>query len=270
LTGFAKNWRKLLQLQLNYSKMKLSDNLQIKSFTDPYPVWVVDNLLQNHLVDDIKKEWPDKESELWHSGHKKINGKTNILEQKMLAISDLDKMPSKIAELVEFFHDVEFLNHVKDITKIEDIHVDKSMRWSGMRTMLPKSYQMIHSDARKHPENKLRKELTLLFYLNKANYVREKDEGCLEIWDDSMQKMKRELEPINNRLVIFLNSDTSYHGVPTVNSERRAITFSYLKSGEASERNKALFVGRPQDSQEITEIGKERAFIRDKQKPKGL
>tara|TARA_R100001460_G_scaffold102453_1_gene147062 strand:- start:5 stop:766 length:762 start_codon:yes stop_codon:yes gene_type:complete len=250
--------------------MKINPNHKITFIENPYPVWVIDNLLDGNLVDEIKKDWPDKDSPLWHSGYKEVNGKKNILEERMLAISDLEKMPENIGDLVRFFHNEEFLNNIKDITGIQDIEADKSMRWSGMRTMLPESYQLIHSDARKHPENKLRKELTLLFYFNKKDCCKERDQGCLEIWDDSMKEAKHELEPLNNRLVIFVNSDTSYHGVPTVKSERRAITFSYLKNGEATERNKALFVGRPQDPKEVTKIGKERAFLKDKQKPKGL
>ena len=137
------------------------------------------------------------------------------------------------------------------------------MRWSGLRVMEPNSYQLIHSDARQHPNNILTKELTCLFYLNE-NYEKESHEGCLEIWDDTMTKRTHEIEPLDNRLVIFVNSETSYHGVPKVLKDRKAITFSIMSKNKSSSRNKALFVARPTDSDEISNLGKERSEIKDK------
>ena len=140
------------------------------------------------------------------------------------------------------------------------------MRWSGLRIMLPNSSQKIHSDARIHPINNLRKEITCLLYLNK-DYDRIKDEGCLEIWDDDMQRCMHEIEPVNNRLVLFLNNDMSYHGVPLVKSERKAITWSILSNKAASSpRSKALFVSRPQDDDAVSILGLERSKIKDKGK----
>ena len=79
--------------------MKINTNYKVSFIKDPYPVWVVDDLLDENLVDEIKKDWPDKDSPLWHSGYKEVNGKKNILEQRMLAISDLEKMPKNIGKI---------------------------------------------------------------------------------------------------------------------------------------------------------------------------
>ena len=243
---------------------------EVKSFDNPYPIWIVDNLLPIDLVNTLKSDWPDIKSDLWHGGFQDINGKKNILEQGMIAISDLEKMPDTIAKTITSFHTPEFVKHIEEITGIEGLLVDESLRWSGIRTMLPNAFQLIHSDARKHPENGLRKELTLLFYINKEDYNKETDAGCLEIWDDEMQNKVLDVEPLNNRLLIFLNSDTSYHGVPVVKSQRNTITFSLLKEGNSFDRNKALFVARPEDSEEVSKLGKERGFLKDKGKPKTL
>jgi hypothetical protein len=249
-------------MQINTSK--------IKTIKEPYPLWVLDNVLPINLVNDIKAEWPDRGSNLWHGGFKEINGKKNILEQGMIAISDLDKMPDKIVEVLRSFHTREFADQIEKITKIKGLLIDESLRWSGIRTMLPNAFQLIHSDARKHPENGLRKELTLLYYLNKEDYNKETDAGCLEIWDDDMQNKVLEIEPINNRLLIFLNSSTSYHGVPIVKSQRNTITFSLLKEGNSCDRSKALFVSRPQDDEEVSILGEQRGFLKDQGKPKPL
>ena len=75
--------------------------------------------------------------------------------------------------------------------------------------------------------------------------------GYFEVWNDDMTECTNSFAPLNNRLVIFHNSDTSYHGVPEVKRERKSITWSVLKSGEVSDRSKALFVSRPQDDKKM-------------------
>jgi len=64
-------------------------------------------------------------------------------------------------------------------------------------------------------------------------------------------------------MVIFVNSETSYHGVPKVLKERKAITFSVMSKNNSSTRNKALFVPRPEDSDDVKLLGVERAKITD-------
>ena len=80
-----------------------------------------------------------------------------------------------------------------------------------------------------------------------------------------MSELKVEIEPLHNRMIIFLNTDKSYHGVPTNNAHRKMITFSTLTSDLCYDRSKALFVSRKNiDSDEISQIGKNRAYVEDK------
>lgn len=229
----------------------------------PYPLWIIDNFLQIDILEKILNEWPDENDIRWNHGHDTINGKPNILEQKMLAISKKEHVPATISKVMDYFHSYQFCELLETITRIDGLIPDLSWRWSGLRTMLPESYQLIHSDARLNPETGYRKELTCLLYLNN-NYNKERDEGCLEIWTDDMQTRTHEIEPVANRMTIFLNSDTAYHGVPLVKSTRRALTFSILKEGDVGKRSKALFVKRPSDSDDVGQLGTERAFIKDK------
>lgn len=230
----------------------------------PYPLWIIDNFLQQDILEKILAEWPEETDSRWNRGHDTINGKPNILEQKMLAISKKEDVPPTTLKVMNYFHSDDFCKLLESITRIGGLIPDVSWRWSGLRTMLPNSYQLIHSDARLNPETGYRKELTCLLYLNN-NYNKERDEGCLEIWTDDMQTRTHEIKPVANRMTIFLNSDTAYHGVPLVKSNRRALTFSILKEGDVGKRSKALFVKRPNDPHEIDQLGKERANIGDKQ-----
>ena len=241
----------------------LNKDYKIEKIIYPYEIYVIDNIMDENILNRIKQSWLNIEENMWHTGYGDVNGKKNILEEGMMAISDVNKMPLYLQEILKYFHSDIFTKTISEITKIGDLIPDETMRWSGLRTMKPNSYQLIHSDARQHPNNILTKELTCLFYLN-DDYDKKSHEGCLEVWDDNMDKRIHEIEPLNNRMVIFVNSETSYHGVPKVLKERKAITFSIMSSNKTSTRNKSLFVARPTDSAEISDLGKERAEIKDK------
>jgi len=240
----------------------LNNNYKIDKITYPYTVWTIDNFLSEEIIKKMSDNWYGPEDDAWHKGHAVINGKKNILEQGMRGVSTLDKMPKEISEIAIQLHAQEFTDQIGKLVGIEDLISDKDMRWSGMRTMLPGSFQLIHSDARLSPESGLRKELTVLIYVQPL-YNEEHDTGHLEIWDDNMSECIHKIAPKYNSAVIFLNSDTSYHGVPDVNFERRAFTFSILKDAEATKRSKALFVARPEDSKEVREEGLKRSMIKD-------
>lgn len=241
----------------------INNNLNPLSFINtPYKIWIVDNFLSTDTLNVIESNWLDMNDDKWNSAHKLVNAEKNILEDGMLALSKSDSMPYEISEIVKYFHSTEFTSYIEKLTGINNLIPDFSMRWSGMRVMKPDSHQLIHSDARKSPETGLRKELTCLIYLSK-NYNETKHTGNLEIWDDDMKNCVHSIQPLYNRLLIFLNSDTSYHGVPNVNFERRSITFSVLKNAESSDRTKALFVPRPFDSREVKDQGFNRSIVND-------
>ena len=240
----------------------LNPNLTINKIENPYTVWVIDNFLNEETIKKMSDNWYEPENEAWHRGHATVNGKKNILEQGMRGVSTLDKMPKEVSEVASQLHSQEFTDQIGKLVGIEGLISDEAMRWSGMRTMLPGSFQLIHSDARLSPESGLRKELTVLVYVQ-PSYNEGRDTGHLEIWDDNMSECMHKIAPRYNSAVIFLNSDTSYHGVPDVNFERRAFTFSILKDAEATKRSKALFVARPNDSEEVREEGLKRSMIGD-------
>ena len=108
-------------------------------------------------------------------------------------------------------------------------------------------YQSIHSDARKHPHLGIEKRITLVGYLNK-NW-KEKDGGYTEIWDNEMTQCIDKVAPLYNRVLIFENTEKSYHGVPEVWKYRKSFLSSYLLDIKDfnETRPKARFVKRPNE-----------------------
>ena len=183
----------------------INKNLNIKLIENPYKIWIIDNFLKQNIVEDINDNWVSQDTGLWGSSYSELDGNKNILEDGMRWLNDYDLMPEEISNVMKYFHSDKFTETISKITDIDGLITDKNGNWSGMRTMLSDSYQLIHSDARTHPVNGLRKELTCLLYLNE-DYDRKRDEGCCEIWNDDMTEKIHEVEPINNRLMVFLNS----------------------------------------------------------------
>lgn len=248
---------------MKISRSIINDNFDLVELKEPYPVWIIDNFLNEHVLRMIHELWPSLKDPKWHGGHEMIDGEKNILEQGMISY-DIDDTRGYLNEFLTYLHSQDFTDKISEITGVDDLVGDESMRWSGIRTMVTDGFQAVHSDARLNPESGLRKELTCLIYFNED--WKQEDSGFFEVWNDDMTECTNSISPINNRMVIFLNSDTSYHGVPEVLSERRSITWSILKSGEVGERSKALFVSRPQDDDKVGELGKKRALVKDAHK----
>jgi len=240
----------------------LNENPIVKEISDPYPIWILDNFMVEGIAEAMLKEWPAVDDKQWNSGYATINGQKNILEQGVRTLNDSENYPPVVKEAMEYFHSVHFTKELERITGVKDLIPDTTGRWTNMRTMLADSFQMIHSDARRHPQNGLRKEITCLLYLNK-DHDRERDGGSLEVWDDDMKECKHLVDPIFNRFVIFQNSDTAYHGVTQVKQERKGLTFSVMTDKPSNPRIKALFVARPTDDKAIGELGRKRAKVDD-------
>jgi hypothetical protein len=243
-------------------KTLFNPDFSVKSYKDPFKFWVVDGIFQKDLSQDVLNVWPNLSDARWNKGYLSIGGHKNKLEDKMMAMSGKRNMPTFFKNFIKTLNSHESIAVYEKITGIKNLKVDDNWRWAGLRETLPGGHQLVHSDARKHPENGLRKELTLLFYF-REDYDRKRDEGCLEMWNDDMTQMIHEVEPIHNRMVIFLNTDQSYHGVPVTKANRKMITFSLLKEGETTERFKALFLARPDDDPVIDELGLERLRMKD-------
>lgn len=236
----------------------LNPNKSLTTIVHPYPVWIIDNFLKPEVPRRINAEWPENADKRWFRGIETIAGKENMLEHGRLAISNYEDMPEFTSNIFRYFHSSEFTSFLGELTGVEGLIPDETFRWSGMRIMLPDSWQLIHSDARKNPLDGKKKELTVLLYLNEG-YDRDRDEGCLELWDDDMTHCVESVPPLFNRLVVFRCTDTAYHGVPIVKGERRFLTFSVVSDFEGSERTRALFVRRPNDPDFIAEMGKHRS-----------
>lgn len=236
----------------------VNGNPTLTRINEPFPMWILDNFFKPEIPTRINTEWPDIDDPRWHHGITEVSGKKSVLEGKLRFIDKPEKYTPAAAEVMTFFYSPEFMSYLSHLTGIEGLFPDHTYRWSGMRTSYPGSFQLIHRDAQKHPENGFCRKLTVLYYLNEG-YRKETHGGCLEVWDKSMTTRMHEIQPICNRLLVFLCTEHSYHGVPEILQERRFLMSSAMTTEKTAESVRARFVARPQDSEEVRKQGDERS-----------
>ena len=241
----------------------INQNFKLTKIIDPYKIWILDDFLEPSYCNNLNKSWPNQDLPIWNKGVGKLFDKDGVLEDKMIAISGKENIPEPFHEFLTEITSNERLNFFKDLTNMEEITSDSSWRWSGLRETLKGGHQLIHIDARQHIETGLTKELTMLLYLN-DDYEEDRDAGQLEIWSADMKEKMHSIPPFYNRLVIFHNTDTSFHGVPETRNNRKMITWSMLNQKISSGDTRAKFVQRPDDPSIVKELSDERLKVKDK------
>jgi len=247
-------------------------NKLYKDFNDinkPYRYVVIDNFFTDEVANQLCDDYPSEDDRRWYRFRDKIEGIKNVLEQGMYGISKKEDMSNLWVDALLKINSIEYCKIVEQITGlskiIPDIHNDGIGQWTGLRTMKKGSYQLIHSDARLHPHLKLEKKLTIVGWLNRD--WKESDSGYLEVWNDEMTECIEKVDPLFNRVILFENTEKSYHGVPEVNSYRKSFLLSLLRDTKEYQeiRPKALFVKRPyeQDEELIDKIATTRANLTD-------
>lgn len=237
--------------------MKYLNRIDIEKFkasfndtSKPFRYAVIDNFFIKDICDKFSNSYPSQEDEIWYRFRDTIYGEENVFERRMMGISNTADLPPLGLDIINMLNSDKFLEILKELTGIDKLVKDTHNeigQWAGMRAMLPGAYQSIHSDARKHPHLGIEKRITLVGYLN--NDWEEKDGGYTEVWNNDMTECVDKVAPVYNRILLFENTDKSYHGVPEVNKYRKTFLTSYLlDSKDFSEtRPKARFMKRPNE-----------------------
>jgi len=248
----------------NYDKL----NEDFNDNNKPYRYVVIDNFFNDTVAHELSDDYPNIEDSRWYKFRDKIGDIKNVLEQGMYGISKVEDMSEMWLNTFLDLNSKEFCKLLEKVTGVDGVLSDTYNtigQWTGLRMMNKGSYQIIHSDARLHPHLQIEKKLTIVGYMNKSWGT--EDSGYLELWDNDMKKCVEKIKPVFNRIVLFENTKTSYHGVPEVNNYRKSFLISYLKDTKdfRETRPKALFMKRPfeKDGKLIDKIAAARANLTD-------
>jgi len=222
----------------------------------PYPFYYQDNILNTDFALELQKEIleiPKNDFDIYN----------NPFETK-LTYRDKNNFPKLSNKLFEYLETPEFISKISKLCGYELLK-DENRNFTQIHIFNNGDKLDIHLDAEVHPLTKDFKIITLGIYLS-SNW--HESYGCeLEIWNgDSWKKPNYKIYdciakiiPIFNRLIIFTNTNNSWHGAPNItngneNTKRIFFTISYLTPNLNKNklyREKALFIQRPIDIYDI-------------------
>jgi Rps23 Pro-64 3,4-dihydroxylase Tpa1-like proline 4-hydroxylase len=234
------------------------NNINIKkeefNIVKPYPYYFQDNYLENTFARNIQNE-------ILNINKNEFDRYSNPFESKN-TLRDKNKMPKYLNELFTYWTSDIFIKQLSDIVGY-NLFLDNEKNFWGVHTYENNDKLDIHMDAGLHPNNKMKKQVTIGLYLS-LNYSDKN--GCnFEIWDGSnigednpkLYTKVDSIAPLFNRFIMFLCNDYAWHGNPEPvigdsSCKRIFITISYLSENysDKNKRVKAYFIKRPEDPED--------------------
>ncbi|MBR9921239.1 MAG: 2OG-Fe(II) oxygenase [Bacteroidetes bacterium] len=208
----------------------------------PYKHLIIDNFLQEDLANSLYENFP-KVSQL-RKHYKGIN------ENKSEG-SSFEQYDNSFPQVLEAIKSKAFVSWLEQVVQIDDLLLPDDHRGAGVHQGKNGSFLDVHVDFSVHPILNMHRRLNLLIFLNKG--WKEEYGGLLELWNEDVSKLEKEVLPSFNRAVIFETTDTSYHGYDVINipeNETRKSIYSYYYSplAEGVKYHDTIFKPRPSDS----------------------
>jgi len=232
------------------SLFTINSTIDTEIFSDPFPHLCQDNFLEPSFATDIQHEILNIPDDAWDRYENPFESK-NTLRNKFT-------MPPKLDLLFGFLTSKEFVRKLSKKVGY-DLQLDLSRNFWGVHKYKPGDKLDIHVDAGYHPTSNLKKQVTLGIYLST-----EDESGCaLELWkgdnctevNPKLTEKVKSIDPVFNRLILFVCNDYSWHGnpEPTKTGNRIFVTLSYLTQNCTDDKNlrkKAYFIARPSDPED--------------------
>lgn len=171
-----------------------------------YPHIALDRLAYDNILSFALQEFPPPGDPVWHQ-----NTVSTATIYKKQAQQDIREIPPGLREVLFEMNSGPFIEFLEKLTGIDHLLPDPHLYGAGIQQTLPGGVLAMHVDHNINPKIQLYRRLSLAFYLNKD----WKDEygGQFEVWDKN-KKCVDIIQPVFNRMVIFSNSETSWHGHP--------------------------------------------------------
>ncbi len=204
---------------------------------------IIDNFLTKEKAQEIEKEFPDYNSNVWFEYN-------NPLEIKRTC-NNWYHFGLETYKLLWKLNSPEFIKYLKEITGIKSLYPDIGLHGGGLHMMGNGGKLNIHLDYSIHPKLKLQRKLNLILYLTeewKSDWG-----GSLEFWSHNQElnkpnKCEQVIDNVFNRAVLFDTTQNSWHGFPEPiqcpeGKYRKSIAVYYLTepSEGVDQRPRALY-----------------------------
>jgi hypothetical protein len=210
----------------------------------PFPHVVIDDVLPPDVFEHAAAEFPPIDDPIW-------NGYVHVNETKY-ANAEPARWGPALRSITGSLQSDDFVAALGALTGFPDLVADPEMDGGGLHQTLRGGHLNIHTDFTTHHRNRwLCRRVNLLLYLNES----WSDEwgGALELWDASVRRCVRRVEPLGNRMLIFTTSGVSaYHGHPDPLQSpegvaRRSLALYYFTHEKRPVRRATIYRARPGD-----------------------
>tara|TARA_B110001450_G_C17534601_1_gene446036 strand:- start:75 stop:857 length:783 start_codon:yes stop_codon:yes gene_type:complete len=229
----------------------------------PFPHFIVDNFFAPEVAKSLEEEFPNFDSSIWHEYG-------NAIEIKKTC-NNWNVFPELTYKVFTYLNSEAFTKKLSEnLFSNMPLFSDFGLNGGGWHIHKQGGKLNTHLDYSVHPKLGLQRKLNIIVYLN-SNWKSEWG-GSLGLWgnesDAKPGELKKQIQPIFNRAVIFDTTCNSWHGLPEPlacpqDQFRKSLAVYYLTnvSEVADFRGKALFA--PTDSQkddkEILDLIKKRS-----------
>ena len=226
---------------INLKNLKNASNGWEKA--KPFPHFVIDNFFDKNIALSLENDFPDFDNEVWHEYG-------NAIEVKKVC-NNWNVFPTLTYKVFNFLNSEKFVKELSIFLFGSDLLIaDPGLNGGGWHIHKQGGKLNTHLDYSLHPKLVLQRKINIIIYLNSCW---EKNwGGNLGLWSNESSKfpgdLKKEIEPIFNRAVIFDTTCNSWHGLPNpINCPkqqlRKSLAIYYLcePSENVDTRGKALF-----------------------------
>lgn len=191
---------------------------------NPYPHLVMEDFLIADHAEELHRVFPGPDDRMaWDRFG------AHGYEVK-LGSSDEQAFPAPLRQAMHDLNSGPFIRFLEALTGIEHLLPDPHLRGGGIHLSRPGDHLGIHADFNWHDGLEAHRRLNLLVYLNPD--WQPGFGGELELWDTTGTELRRRIEPIFNRAVLFTTRSDTFHGHPVPWSapagiHRRSIAMYY-------------------------------------------
>lgn len=199
-----------MDMVFDYEKLSSQASGWAKEFRDaqPFPHIVLDSIIPKSILKDAENAFPGKEDQRWTF----CLAANNPVKNKQ-AIWDIRRIPQNLNQIIYELNSGPFIEFLETLTGIKALLPDPHLFGAGIHQSLTGGRLDIHVDHNINTRINLYRRLSLVLFLNED--WKEEYGGALELWSASEKKCIRRVMPALGKMIVFQNSETSFHGHPT-------------------------------------------------------
>ncbi len=190
---------------------------------EPYPHIVLDDFLDADFFQTLKNNFEDKADD----GGKSFD--SAVEEKKWISLNS--SLPDIIKKIVDAFNTPEWVENMRSLTGIPSLVAtpNGNTKLANYHIMKPGGILGPHVDHSSEPEKGIPHILNIILYLSEG--WKDENGGATQLFDKRGNKVISRVPYKENRVVIFLHTPYSFHGVERINKEtkekRRTIYVDY-------------------------------------------